>query len=93
MRGFAFVLFKNMCGASKALNALNLKEIKGQSETLNITVASVTLKRIVGVSLWEMILKWFVSFTGRQVAVDWAVPKDQFVATQPPSSAGDCVFL
>lgn len=34
MRGFAFVQFKNMCGAGRALNALNLKEIKGQSETL-----------------------------------------------------------
>ncbi|TNN86212.1 RNA-binding protein 28 [Liparis tanakae] len=25
---------------------------------------------------------------GRQVAIDWAVPKEQFIATQPPSSAG-----
>uniref|UniRef100_A0A8C2YZM6 RNA-binding protein 28 n=1 Tax=Cyclopterus lumpus TaxID=8103 RepID=A0A8C2YZM6_CYCLU len=24
---------------------------------------------------------------GRQVAIDWAVPKDKFIATQPPSSA------
>ncbi|XP_075875248.1 RNA-binding protein 28 isoform X3 [Nelusetta ayraudi] len=54
MRGFAFVLFKNMSGAGKALNALNMKEIKG-----------------------------------RQVAVDWAVPKDRFLATQSPSSAGN----
>lgn len=30
MRGFAFVQFKNMSGATKALQALNLKEIKGQ---------------------------------------------------------------
>nr|XP_020508551.1 RNA-binding protein 28 isoform X1 [Labrus bergylta] len=51
MRGFAFVLFKNVCEASRALNALNLKEIKG-----------------------------------RQVAVDWAVPKDKFVATQQSST-------
>ncbi|XP_011605241.2 RNA-binding protein 28 isoform X1 [Takifugu rubripes] len=52
MRGFAFVQFKNMSSAAKALNALNLKEIKG-----------------------------------RQVAVDWAVPKDRYVATQSSSSA------
>ncbi|XP_060891166.1 RNA-binding protein 28 isoform X2 [Labrus mixtus] len=51
MRGFAFVLFKNVCEASRALNAMNLKEIKG-----------------------------------RQVAVDWAVPKDKFVATQQSST-------
>ncbi|XP_038857208.1 RNA-binding protein 28-like [Salvelinus namaycush] len=48
MRGFAFVQFKNVLEAGKALNAINLKEIKG-----------------------------------RQVAVDWAVAKDKFVATQP----------
>uniref|UniRef100_A0A3B3D9V2 RNA binding motif protein 28 n=1 Tax=Oryzias melastigma TaxID=30732 RepID=A0A3B3D9V2_ORYME len=30
MRGFAFVLFKNVCGAAKALKAMNLKEIKGR---------------------------------------------------------------
>ncbi|XP_044050720.1 RNA-binding protein 28 [Siniperca chuatsi] len=53
MRGFAFVLFKNVSEAARALNALNLKEIKG-----------------------------------RQVAVDWAVPKDKYIATQPSSSAG-----
>ncbi|KAK6320148.1 hypothetical protein J4Q44_G00092550 [Coregonus suidteri] len=46
--GFAFVQFKNVLEAGKALNAINLKEIKG-----------------------------------RQVAVDWAVAKDKFVATQP----------
>ncbi|XP_064807854.1 RNA-binding protein 28 [Oncorhynchus masou masou] len=48
MRGFAFVQFKNVLEAGKALNAINLKKIKG-----------------------------------RQVAVDWAVAKDKFVATQP----------
>ncbi|CAL8319432.1 unnamed protein product [Gadus morhua 'NCC'] len=48
MRGFGFVLFKNMSGAGKALKAMNMKEIKG-----------------------------------RQVAVDWAIPKDKFLATQP----------
>ncbi|KAM6937699.1 RNA-binding protein 28 [Xenentodon cancila] len=52
MRGFAFVLFKTMSGAAKALEAMNLKEIKG-----------------------------------RQVAVDWAVPKDKYVASQQPSSS------
>ncbi|KAM6960581.1 RNA-binding protein 28 [Aplochiton taeniatus] len=51
MRGFAFVLFKNMLEAGKALDTMNLKEIKG-----------------------------------RQVAVDWAVAKDKFVATQPSSA-------
>ncbi|KAI3371397.1 hypothetical protein L3Q82_023989 [Scortum barcoo] len=52
MRGFAFVLFKNLSQAVRAFNALNLKEIKG-----------------------------------RQVAVDWAVPKDKYIATQQSSSA------
>ncbi|XP_028287295.1 RNA-binding protein 28 isoform X2 [Parambassis ranga] len=54
MYGFAFVLFKNMSAAAKALNGMNLKEIKG-----------------------------------RQVAVDWAVPKDKFIATQQSSSSGN----
>lgn len=31
----------------------------------------------------------FFSFTGRQVAVDWAVPKDRYIATQSSSSAGN----
>ena len=31
MRGFGFVLFKNMSGAGKALKAMNMKEIKGKS--------------------------------------------------------------
>ncbi|XP_053741219.1 RNA-binding protein 28 [Synchiropus splendidus] len=53
MRGFAFVMFKNVSEASQALKAMNLKEING-----------------------------------RQVAVDWAVPKDKYVATNPASSAG-----
>uniref|UniRef100_A0A3Q1H2J9 RNA-binding protein 28 n=1 Tax=Anabas testudineus TaxID=64144 RepID=A0A3Q1H2J9_ANATE len=53
MRGFAFVMFKNVPQAAKALNTMNLKEIKG-----------------------------------RQVAVDWAVPKDKFIATQHSSGAG-----
>ncbi|XP_026222386.1 LOW QUALITY PROTEIN: RNA-binding protein 28 [Anabas testudineus] len=52
MRGFAFVMFKNVPQAAKALNTMNLKEIKG-----------------------------------RQVAVDWAVPKDKFIATQHSSGA------
>lgn len=30
----------------------------------------------------------YVLPTGRQVAVDWAVPKDRFMATQSSSSAG-----
>uniref|UniRef100_A0A8C5GZG8 RNA-binding protein 28 n=1 Tax=Gouania willdenowi TaxID=441366 RepID=A0A8C5GZG8_GOUWI len=53
MRGFGFVLFKEMSGAAKALEAMNLKEIKG-----------------------------------RQVAVDWALPKDKYIATQQTSNAG-----
>lgn len=53
MRGFAFVQFKNVSEAAKALTAMNLKEIKG-----------------------------------RQVAIDWAVPKDKFIATQSSASAG-----
>ncbi|XP_069567255.1 RNA-binding protein 28 isoform X1 [Brachyistius frenatus] len=54
MRGFGFVLFKNISQAATALNAMNLKEIKG-----------------------------------RQIAADWAVPKDQFIATQQSSSSGN----
>ncbi|KAM4038001.1 RNA-binding protein 28 isoform 2-T2 [Anomaloglossus baeobatrachus] len=50
MRGFAFVQFKNMLEASKALKATNMKSIKG-----------------------------------RTVAVDWAVAKDKYTATQGPS--------
>ncbi|KAK5612118.1 hypothetical protein CRENBAI_026151 [Crenichthys baileyi] len=56
MRGFAFVQFKNMSGATKALQALNLKEIKG-----------------------------------RQVAVDWAVPKEKYIAAQQSSGLGSKV--
>ncbi|XP_068595474.1 RNA-binding protein 28 [Brachionichthys hirsutus] len=52
MRGFAFVQFQNVSGAAKALNGLNLTEIKG-----------------------------------RKVAVDWAVPKDQFISTRSSSAA------
>uniref|UniRef100_A0A8C6WHD1 RNA-binding protein 28 n=1 Tax=Neogobius melanostomus TaxID=47308 RepID=A0A8C6WHD1_9GOBI len=52
MRGFGFVMFKNVSEASKALSAMNMKEIKG-----------------------------------RPVAVDWAVPKDKYVSSQPASSA------
>ncbi|NXX07873.1 RBM28 protein, partial [Larus smithsonianus] len=47
MRGFAFVQFRNVPEASKALRAMNMKEIKG-----------------------------------RPVAVDWAVAKDKYRATQ-----------
>uniref|UniRef100_A0A4W4F8K8 RNA-binding protein 28 n=1 Tax=Electrophorus electricus TaxID=8005 RepID=A0A4W4F8K8_ELEEL len=51
-RGFAFIQFKNMLEAGKALAETNLKEIKD-----------------------------------RKVAVDWAVPKDKFVATQSGSTS------
>ncbi|XP_018519394.1 RNA-binding protein 28 isoform X2 [Lates calcarifer] len=54
MRGFAFVMLRNVSEAARALNNMNLKEIKG-----------------------------------RQVAVDWAVPKDKFIATQQSSNAGN----
>ncbi|XP_063304410.1 RNA-binding protein 28 [Pelobates fuscus] len=47
LRGFAFVQFKNMLEASKALKGTNMKSIKG-----------------------------------RTVAVDWAVAKDKYTATQ-----------
>uniref|UniRef100_A0A673AJY9 RNA-binding protein 28 n=1 Tax=Sphaeramia orbicularis TaxID=375764 RepID=A0A673AJY9_9TELE len=57
-RGFAFVQFKNVSEASKALTATNLKEIKG-----------------------------------RQVAVDWAVAKDKFIATQGSSGGGTVIFF
>ncbi|KAE8616870.1 hypothetical protein XENTR_v10008909 [Xenopus tropicalis] len=52
MRGFAFVQFKNMLEASKALKGTNMKSIKG-----------------------------------RTVAVDWAVAKDKYTATQETASA------
>ncbi|XP_075772847.1 RNA-binding protein 28 isoform X2 [Pelodiscus sinensis] len=52
MRGFAFLQFKNILQAGKALKGMNMKEIKG-----------------------------------RTVAVDWAVAKEQYQATQaaPPA--------
>uniref|UniRef100_A0A673GQU5 RNA-binding protein 28-like n=1 Tax=Sinocyclocheilus rhinocerous TaxID=307959 RepID=A0A673GQU5_9TELE len=53
-RGFAFVQFKNMAEAGKALTAMNLKEIKD-----------------------------------RQVAVDWAIAKDKYLATQSAGAAGN----
>ncbi|XP_030072201.1 RNA-binding protein 28 isoform X2 [Microcaecilia unicolor] len=53
MRGFAFVQFKNILEAGKALKGMNMKEIKG-----------------------------------RMVAVDWAVAKDKYKATQTTSSSG-----
>lgn len=37
----------------------------------------------------DTILIVIVSFPGRQVAVDWAVPKDKFIATQQSSITGD----
>ncbi|XP_016386291.1 RNA-binding protein 28, partial [Sinocyclocheilus rhinocerous] len=52
-RGFAFVQFKNMAEAGKALAAMNLKEIKD-----------------------------------RQVAVDWAIAKDKYLANQSAGAAG-----
>ncbi|XP_044535775.1 RNA-binding protein 28 isoform X2 [Gracilinanus agilis] len=51
MRGFAFVQFKNLLEAGKALKGTNMKEIKG-----------------------------------RTVAVDWAVAKDKYNATQSSAS-------
>ncbi|NXV24957.1 RBM28 protein, partial [Cepphus grylle] len=54
MRGFAFVQFRNVPEASKALRAMNMKEIKG-----------------------------------RPVAVDWAVAKDKYRATQGGQAEGE----
>uniref|UniRef100_A0A8C1I834 RNA binding motif protein 28 n=1 Tax=Cyprinus carpio TaxID=7962 RepID=A0A8C1I834_CYPCA len=56
-RGFAFVQFKNMAEAGKALAAMNLKEIKD-----------------------------------RQVAVDWAIAKDKYLANQSAGAAGNVNF-
>ncbi|XP_037538776.1 RNA-binding protein 28 isoform X2 [Nematolebias whitei] len=56
MRGFAFVQFKNVSGATKAIELMNLKEIKG-----------------------------------RQVAVDWAVPKDKYITAQQSTSSDNKV--
>ncbi|XP_072290729.1 RNA-binding protein 28 [Eucyclogobius newberryi] len=39
MRGFAFVTFKNVSGASKALAAMNMKEIKGRPVAVDWAVA------------------------------------------------------
>ncbi|XP_017260996.1 RNA-binding protein 28 isoform X2 [Kryptolebias marmoratus] len=55
-RGFAFVQFKDLFGATKAFEAMNLKEIKG-----------------------------------RQVAVDWAVPKDKYTTAQQSTSSDNKV--
>ncbi|KAM8978330.1 RNA-binding protein 28 isoform X3 [Sarcophilus harrisii] len=54
MRGFAFVQFKNLLEAGKALKGTNMTEIKG-----------------------------------RTVAVDWAVAKDKYNATQSSASGED----
>ncbi|KAK2894537.1 hypothetical protein Q8A67_011766 [Cirrhinus molitorella] len=51
--GFAFVQYKNMAEAGKALAAMNLKQIKD-----------------------------------RQVAVDWVIAKDKYLATQSAGAAG-----
>uniref|UniRef100_A0A8C2BP48 RNA binding motif protein 28 n=1 Tax=Cyprinus carpio TaxID=7962 RepID=A0A8C2BP48_CYPCA len=56
-RGFAFLQFKNMAEAGRALAAMNLKEIKD-----------------------------------RQVAVDWAIAKDKYLATQSAGAAGNVYF-
>uniref|UniRef100_A0A9J8AZY6 RNA binding motif protein 28 n=1 Tax=Cyprinus carpio carpio TaxID=630221 RepID=A0A9J8AZY6_CYPCA len=61
-RGFAFLQFKNMAEAGRALAAMNLKEIKGES-SLNTE-------------------------DYRQVAVDWAIAKDKYLATQSAGAAG-----
>uniref|UniRef100_A0A8C1HMX5 RNA binding motif protein 28 n=1 Tax=Cyprinus carpio carpio TaxID=630221 RepID=A0A8C1HMX5_CYPCA len=62
-RGFAFLQFKNMAEAGRALAAMNLKEIKGES-SLNTE-------------------------DYRQVAVDWAIAKDKYLATQSAGAAGN----
>lgn len=87
MRGFAFVQFKTVAGAARAINALNLKEIKGQRDTSYFCYARNTVQCWHLEKAFKMLS---VSFTGRQVAVDWAVPKDRFLATQQSSSAGNC---
>uniref|UniRef100_A0A8C2I223 RNA-binding protein 28 n=1 Tax=Cyprinus carpio TaxID=7962 RepID=A0A8C2I223_CYPCA len=56
-RSFAFVQFKNMAEAGKALAAMNLKEIKD-----------------------------------RQVAVDWAIAKDKYLANQSAGAADNVNF-
>ncbi|NXG39616.1 RBM28 protein, partial [Dromaius novaehollandiae] len=58
MRGFAFVQFRNMLEAAKALKGMNMKEIKE-----------------------------------RPVAVDWAVAKDKYRATQGSLPSGECCGL
>uniref|UniRef100_A0A671S1K8 RNA-binding protein 28-like n=1 Tax=Sinocyclocheilus anshuiensis TaxID=1608454 RepID=A0A671S1K8_9TELE len=76
-RGFAFVQFKNMAEAGKALAAMNLKEIKEINDILNIT----------------FLLNVFYTFlTDRQVAVDWAIAKDKYLATQSAGAAGNVYF-
>nr|XP_013811051.1 PREDICTED: RNA-binding protein 28 [Apteryx mantelli mantelli] len=58
MRGFAFVQFRNMLEAAKALKGMNMKKIKE-----------------------------------RLVAVDWAVAKDKYCATQGSLPSGECLRL
>ena len=99
MRGFAFVQFKNQLQAGNALKAINLKEIKGKWDTstcpgwrLTTSVSCGVLVRKVGGPQGVnnvMTHRSLFPMTGRQVAVDWAIAKDKFIASQPPAASGN----
>ncbi|MBN3322891.1 RBM28 protein, partial [Atractosteus spatula] len=90
MRGFAFVQFKNVLEAGKALNATNLKEIKECFHLYYLhyyhTNTNISDWPIFTTVLLETPASSLVPVR-RQVAVDWAVAKDKFIATQQSSSS------
>lgn len=87
-RGFAFVQFKNILEAGTALAATNLKEIKGKAPLCQVYSSLIVLTFIcASVRLLSASL-----YTDRLVAVDWAVPKDKFMASQLGSASGTCSF-
>lgn len=89
MRGFAFVMFKTVYQASKALSAMNLKEIKGRWLK--------NIKKIIQTGKFKIYLNVFFFLTGRQVAVDWAVAKDKYMAALQSVTPGyhfpPCPFI
>uniref|UniRef100_A0A3P9JG74 RNA binding motif protein 28 n=1 Tax=Oryzias latipes TaxID=8090 RepID=A0A3P9JG74_ORYLA len=77
MRGFAFVLFKNVCGAAKALKAMNLKEIKGRPVAVDWAVPKDKYTASTQSSHPEMyILFVCISFLAKRKARKKDLPSD-----------------
>lgn len=88
MRGFAFVQFRSVPEAAKALRAMNMKDIKG---------LGVWGGALLGCPLPNSLLRGEGGDAdgvppvspGRPVAVDWAVAKDKYRATQGGQCDGE----